>query len=78
MPRKDGSGPCGQGAMTGRGLGNCGADGTVNQANPGFGRGRRGSCKRAYCNNNSKQTLEMQKSVLESRLKEINKQLAAE
>lgn len=50
MPRRDGSGPLGRGAMTGRGLGKC--------LNGGFG--RRVSI-----------SLEEEKKMLESRLKEI-------
>ncbi|MCD4713467.1 MAG: DUF5320 domain-containing protein [Clostridiales bacterium] len=38
MPRRDGTGPMGQGAMTGRGLGNCN-DGEI--MNSDFGMGRR-------------------------------------
>ena len=46
MPRGDGTGPWGQGSMTGRGAGFCGGFGTPEYANPvpgrGFGRGGRG------------------------------------
>jgi len=42
MPRRDGTGPLGQGAMTGRKLGNCGQDtaqepDTTNSPNSGMG-----------------------------------------
>ncbi len=47
MPRGDGTGPMGGGAMTGRGLGVCGTGTVVRGANPaggcGMGRGRGGS-----------------------------------
>ena len=38
MPRRDGTGPMGQGSMTGRGAGPCSGD--VAQGAPGQGRGR--------------------------------------
>ncbi len=38
MPRRDGTGPMGQGSMTGRGAGLCAGD--VAQGAPGQGRGR--------------------------------------
>lgn len=44
MPRGDGTGPMGQGAMTGRAAGYCGGHGVPGYANatPGRGAGRRG------------------------------------
>ena len=39
MPRGDGTGPSGQGSMTGRGLGSCGSDSEKNTPNkPRLGR----------------------------------------
>lgn len=40
MPGRDGTGPMGRGALTGRGLGNCKSDKTVLRQGLGFGRGR--------------------------------------
>jgi len=47
MPRLDGTGPQGQGSMTGRGMGNCQPDSPKpvdagNRRGAGLGRGRRG------------------------------------
>jgi len=39
MPRGDGTGPNGQGSMTGRGLGYCAGFNAPGFMNPGFGRG---------------------------------------
>ncbi len=39
MPRGDGTGPWGQGSMTGRGAGFCGGYGMPGHANPTLGRG---------------------------------------
>jgi hypothetical protein len=43
MPRGDGTGPMGQGSMTGRAAGLCAGYGTPGSMNPAFGRGIR-SC----------------------------------
>ena len=80
MPRRDGTGPLGQGAMTGKGLGIC------NSANSaygrglglGFGLGRGYNCRRVVntaVNLNNQDILTEQKAVLEARLEEINNQL---
>lgn len=45
MPRQDGTGPMGQGQMTGRGLGPCNAKATETD-NTLYGRGFGGSCGR--------------------------------
>ncbi|MDD3398579.1 MAG: DUF5320 domain-containing protein [Candidatus Methanomethylophilaceae archaeon] len=46
MPGQDGTGPMGQGAMTGRRMGSCGQDDTTTRnTQPGFGRGP-GRCGR--------------------------------
>jgi len=39
MPGGDGTGPMGQGSMTGRGMGYCAGFGVPGFMNPGFGRG---------------------------------------
>ena len=40
MPRGDGTGPAGQGSMTGRGMGFCAGSNAPGFMSPGFGRGR--------------------------------------
>ncbi|SKC81168.1 DUF5320 domain-containing protein [Maledivibacter halophilus] len=83
MPRNDGTGPLGNGPMTGRGLGLCN-DGKAF----GFGLGRRGrglGCRRGFGRGfgrffydinqnpqNQKAILEKQKEILELELKDIN------
>lgn len=71
MPRRDGSGPMGQGAMTGRGAGPCNTanTGATNNLNNrayggGFGRGMR-------CGNG----MGVQNSWLENRLNAIEQKL---
>lgn len=39
MPRMDGTGPMGQGAMTGRGMGNCQENGNAKRLGVGYGKG---------------------------------------
>ncbi len=64
MPRQDGTGPLGQGAMTGRGLGPCGGG-----MRRGFGRGRgRGFGFRRPIT----LTKEEEKKILEAELKEVD------
>lgn len=41
MPRRDGTGPLGQGSMTGRSLGNCNNANSFNRGVAGMGFGRR-------------------------------------
>lgn len=86
MPRRDGNGPMGQGAMTGRGLGNCN-DGEI--MNSGFGTGRRfgrgNGCSNGRGFNRAKgkgmgmgmdrEYLTEQKSMLQKTLDAIEKQL---
>jgi hypothetical protein len=75
MPRRDGTGPLGQGAMTGRGLGLCT---NSNNQTYGYGRGfglsRGNNCRRNTIQTN-RNALTEQKKILEARLAEINKQL---
>ena len=75
MPGRDGTGPLGQGAMTGRGLGICGESSPLYGRGLGLGRGL--NCRRVinplYAD--SKEALTEQKAVLEARLEAVNKQL---
>ncbi|MDD2431183.1 MAG: DUF5320 domain-containing protein [Firmicutes bacterium] len=87
MPRRDGTGPMGAGAMTGRGLGPCrGTDATRYGAGVGMRRGlfyRRGFGRgfgRNYLVNEvsarrQKELLQEEKDILQSRLEVIDKQL---
>jgi len=75
MPRGDGTGPTGAGAMTGRGRNNCGR--ISNNVMPAFGRG----FGRGYgLSNNqivdSQESLVQEKQDLENRIKEIDTKLA--
>lgn len=77
MPGKDGTGPLGQGAMTGRGLGVCGSDNRPIYGR-GLGLGRGFNCRRVNNNPiyaNSKDALIEQKEILEAKIDAINKQL---
>ncbi len=75
MPRRDGTGPWGQGPMTGRGFGPCA--GFIGYYSPrrgfcrgfGFGYGLMTSAK------DEKEMLEEEKEILENRLKAIESQL---
>ena len=75
MPIRDKTGPNGEGAMTGRRLGDCGNTNTP-FSRPGQGRGRGRGFNRV---NNSVNTfsrstnLEEEKKYLQNRLDEINK-----
>jgi hypothetical protein len=79
MPGRDGTGPAGYGAMTGRGLGICGGS-----ANSGAGMGLRLGCRRG-CGRGTgwryagevppEEALQAQKEILERRLDLVNHQL---
>lgn len=74
MPRKDGTGPLGQGALTGRGAGVC-VTKTL-RGGIGLGQGRGYNCRRVdTVDKMSKEALMQQKTILEARLEDINKQL---
>jgi hypothetical protein len=89
MPRRDGTGPLGAGAMTGRGFGSCpGTDAVKYGAGLGLGFGlglarRRGFGRwfgRSFTTDEispktRKELLQNQKSILEKRLEVIEKQL---
>jgi len=71
MPGQDGTGPLGQGALTGRGLGPCGRGLARGR---GFGRGF--GLARApvvLTEAEEKKILEAEKAEIEKRLKELNK-----
>jgi len=74
MPIKDGTGPMGQGPMTGRGCGPCGQGLAVRR---GFGRGmgrRWFGCP--FLNKSVELSKEEQKKVLEAELKELEEEKA--
>lgn len=48
MPRRDGTGPTGEGPMTGRGAGPCGGGAAGGGLGRGFGRGRGGGFGRGF------------------------------
>ena len=85
MPRRDGTGPMGQGAMTGRGKGICNGGAYMPYGyGVGYGRGAGISCRRGYGRyyyadapifQSQPELLKEQKDFLERRLKEINNQL---
>jgi hypothetical protein len=84
MPRRDGTGPIGQGAMTGRGMGICnGGDNIQYGYGVGYGRRTKFNCRRGFSRYygagapvfQQLDSLKEQKELLERRLKEINNQL---
>lgn len=85
MPRRDGTGPNGLGAATGRGLGLCvGADAAFEPCRAGFGRRGRG---RGFCvapnatitnvipEERRREALTRRREVLRSRLADIDRRL---
>ncbi|NCA92534.1 hypothetical protein EOM82_04700 [bacterium] len=78
MPNRDGTGPMGQGAFTGRGLGEyVSRSGLIYGRGLGLGFGRSSNCKRIFnpIYTDWKEALTKQKAALEARLEAINKQL---
>lgn len=85
MPGRNGTGPMGAGAMTGRGLGLCAGGGMPNKSTGlrcgmacrrGFGRGfRRFSAIGNSTGDNRRDILQAQKNALKDRLAAIDKQL---
>ncbi len=73
MPQRDGTGPLGQGPLTGRGLGPCGTGSGLRRGlGRGIGRGRGlvlGCCPVA---NQVNLTAEEEKKILEAELKELD------
>lgn len=85
MPRRDGTGPAGVGAMTGRGLGPC-ADaaevryGVGRGRGLGLGRGRKRGLGRGFAASRAsaiteKELLQEERSILQGQLDAVNKQL---
>ena len=75
MPRRDGTGPMGSGAMTGRGIGSCTG---ANTAKYGAGYGcrlGRGFAVNQTSPETQKELLQEQRDVLKSQLEIIDKQL---
>jgi hypothetical protein len=89
MPRRDGTGPMGRGALTGRGLGSCIGAGAVRfGAGLGAGLGMGFACRRGFgwgfgrglaldetSPEGKKGLLEEQKHVLKERLEAIERQI---
>jgi len=89
MPRRDGTGPMGAGAMTGRGLGICISPDTAGLgAGRGMGLGRGFACRRGFgrgfgrgfafsqpSSKTQKELLNEQKATLKYQLEAIDKQL---
>ncbi|NLJ40871.1 MAG: DUF5320 domain-containing protein [Clostridiales bacterium] len=85
MPRRDGTGPMGAGAMCGRGLGPCAGDHAVNYGHGigiglGLGLARRrgfGRCFSFYqaSSKNQKELLKEQRTILKDQLEAIDKKL---
>jgi hypothetical protein len=78
MPRRDGTGPLGLGAMTGGGFGNCNSNNTRLGLGRGFGCGngfRRNMLSHPETSRTQKDVLTEQKSFLENRLEIVNRQL---
>jgi len=76
MPRQDGTGPAGQGAMTGRGLGPCGC-GMRRGFGKGFGRGLGFGYRRqvTLTKDEEKKILQAELKDIESEKQEIEKRL---
>ena len=74
MPGRNGTGPMGQGQVTGRGMGPCNGNRAYNGR--GFGRGFGMGYGRGYYNAQpSKEELKLEKDDLQRRLDDINKEL---
>ena len=88
MPGRDGTGPMGVGAGTGRGMGGC-VDAPVNGQYPVYGIGRQrragrrelqgrgfgGGFAGAYPTSTQKDTLEQRRAALQARLDQVDGQL---
>ena len=91
MPKRDGTGPMGTGAITGRGFGPCAGNSYTQRSEHygrgrghGYGRGQNRACGRGFgrgfymdqpAETNRKEVLEAQKSNLQRRLEVINDEL---
>lgn len=69
MPRRDQTGPMGEGALTGRQMGSCSDNKTASFYGFKRGRGRRFSCQ------NNSMNLQEEKDYLKKRLEQIEKDL---
>ena len=83
MPRRDGTGPMGEGPLTGRGFGTCtGTNALVKCAGLGLGLGLGMACRRGFGRgfrrfSSNPITPESRKSILQSQKEALNHQLAA-
>lgn len=77
MPKRDGTGPMGQGPMTGRGLGKCNNSGKEKfGTGRGMGRGLgRGLINQKDSARTEKELLTEQKAILQNQLETVDKQL---
>ena len=78
MPRRDGTGPMGQGPLSGRRTGACGGQGKGQGAGgmgKGMGQGNRGSFASQGTESLAKEELLQEKKLLQQRLETINKDL---
>ncbi len=82
MPNFDGTGPTGQGPLTGQGQGPCAKKGQADSSGAnngktgygsGFGKGRRAGCQGRGFLNNPSLSLEEQEKFLENRLAIVRK-----
>ena len=71
MPGQDGTGPAGQGPLTGRGLGPCGGGMRRGCCGRGFGRGFGYGRQVSFTKDEEKKILEAEKQEIENRLKEL-------
>ncbi|MDO6353710.1 DUF5320 domain-containing protein [Caloramator sp. CAR-1] len=79
MPRRDGTGPIGRGARSGRGMGYCNGNRQKNNfrgCGLGLGLGRHFGKRFLAGAYNDNEFLKMQKAILEERLNWINKMLS--
>mgnify|MGYP001238749722 CR=1 FL=1 len=79
MPRRDGTGPMGMGAMTGRGAGDCKRFVSNSFGIGGFGYGR--GLRRMFCATNFKQRdekafLNNQVEILETQLQQVKNRIS--
>jgi hypothetical protein len=82
MPRFDGTGPTGQGPLTGKGMGNCPGASSDSRKGMGFGRGfGRGFCRgfgwrNFFTKKEESEMLKDEKEALEEELKAIKERLS--
>lgn len=79
MPKYDGTGPCGRGPQTGRGMGSCGGR-ALPEAMPAARGARRGGCcgfRRFRSAKNELSALEEEENMLKEELKAIEEEKRA-